>query len=182
MAKAIFTRILVSILLPLLVMLIPGRDVPVAEQQAAPAAEQTADFAALLNLNYCYGSAFSDEAIATGTLLSLLELAGEENGQRYVDLQQAEYFMNAFYGRTVDFAAAGLEVEGSRIWIPAMGYDIYTHTLISAEVQGDQVKVVSKVICDGHDGVVFDALCTSVFVRNESSAFGYNLLSSEILA
>lgn len=186
MLKAIFTRILASVLLPLMVLLVPAgsaststsASVPAAEWQAAPAA----DFEALLNLNYCYGTSFSDEAIAMGTLLSLLELAGEEDGFRYLETAQADYFTQAFYGRTVDFAACGLEVENGRVWIPAMGYDMYTHTVISAEENGEQVKVLSKVVCDGHDGETFDALCTSVFVKNTESPFGYHLLSSEILA
>lgn len=183
MLKAVFTRILASVLLPLMILLIPAGSastsaaVPAAEQQAAPGA----DFEALLNLNYCYGTSFSDEAIAMGTLFSLLELAGEEDGFRYLETEQADYFTQAFYGRTVDFAACGLEVSGGRVWIPAMGYDLYTHTLISTEENGEQVKVLSKVVCDGHDGVTFDALCTSMFVKNTESPFGYHLLSSEIL-
>lgn len=180
MAKAVFTRILVSLILPLLVLFMPGRVAPVAEQQAAPAAP-AADFETLLNLNYCYGTSFSDEAIAMGTLLSLLDLSEEENGARYVDAAQADFFAQALYGRTVDFAACGIEETDGRVWIPAMGYDVYTHTLISAEAADGRVKVVSKIECEGHDGVWFDALCTSVFLENADSPFGYNLLSCEVL-
>lgn len=174
MLKAVLTRFLASFLLPLMIIFIPAGSA--AEQR-----QTVTDFEALLNLNYCYGISFSDEAIAEGTLFSLLELSEQEDGLRYLTTAQVDYFTRAFYGRSVDFAACGIEVENGRVWIPAMGYNLYTHTLISIEENGDQVKVLSKIVCSGHDNNIFDALCTSVFVKNTESPFGYNLLSSEIL-
>lgn len=177
MLKMLVSRILVSVLLPLMVMIAPGE----ANKAEQAAALPVADFEAILNLNYVYGVSFADEDIAVGTMLSLLEMAEEKDGQLTLSVEHADFFSKAYYGRTVDFAECGLEVVDGRVVIPAMGYDLYTHELISVEDNGDTVKVVSKVVCDGHDGV-FDALCTSVFVKNADSSFGYNLISSEILA
>ena len=175
--KILVSRILASVLLPLMVMLVPG-EATRAEQTVA---QPTADYEAMLNLNYIYGVSFEDEDIAIGTMLSLLEMAEEKDVHLSLSVEQADFFSKAYYGRTVDYAACGLEVLDGRVLIPAMGYDLYTHELISVEENGDTVKVVSKVVCEGHDEV-FDALCTSEFVKNADSAFGYNLISAEILA
>ncbi|MBQ7288837.1 MAG: hypothetical protein IJW78_03800 [Clostridia bacterium] len=176
MLKAVLTRFLVSVLLPLLAFLVPGK-------AATPTTEVPVDYAALLNMNYCYGTSFSDSDIATGTLLSLLDLAEEDaDGRLFLPVEQADLFSGALYGKTVDYAQNGLQVEDGRIEIPAMGYSLYNHTLISTEEDGDRVKVVSKVVCEGHEGESFDALCNSIFVKNADSAFGYHLVSSEILA
>lgn len=176
MFKRIFSLILTSVLLPFIVIWVP------AESAVQKQPEPTDNFEALLNLNYCYGASFCDEAIAGGALLSLLEFSKEDEcGFRSLEKAQLDYFISAYYGRRVDFSACGFEVEGDRVLIPAMGYDLYTHTLISAEESGNRVKVLSKVVCNGHDGVMFDALCTSIFIKNAKSPFGYNLVSSEIL-
>ena len=175
MLKIVLSRIVASFLLPLFVMFAP------VEKNTEKATRQPTDFAALLNLNYSYGAELSDEDIAYGSMLSLLELAREENGSLALSIEQADSFSKEYYGRTVSYSDCGIEVVDGNIIIPAMGYNLYTHELVEASEEGDTVRVVTRVVCDGHDEV-FDALCTSVFVKNTESSFGYNLISSEILA
>lgn len=175
MLKVALSKFLISFLMPLLVMLAPAKEAP------AEAVQEAVDFAGLLNLNCSYGVELTDEDIAYGSMLSLLELAKEENGGLVLSVEQVDTFSKAYYGRTVSYEDCGLEVVDGQVLIPAMGYDIYTHELVDTVTDGDTVKVTTKVVCDGHDEV-YDALCVSVFVKNDNSVFGYNLISSEILA
>ena len=175
MLKIVLSKIMISFLVPLVVMLAP------VKKSAEKTYQQPTDFAALLNLNYSYGAELTDEDIAYGTMLSLLELAKEENGSLTLSTEQADSFSKEYYGKTVSYSNFGIEVLEGKIIIPAMGYDLYTHEIVEVTEEGDTVRVVTKVVCDGHDEV-FDALCSSVFVKNTESSFGYNLISSEILA
>lgn len=176
MVKAVLTRFFVSVFVPLLVLCASGRAATEKQENPMP------DFEAMLNLNYCYGTDLTDKQIAAGSLLSLLELAEDDNGRCLLPIAQVDRFIQDFYGKTVSYADCGLEVVNGRILIPAMGYDLFQHTLISVKEDGDQIKVVSKVVFEGHDEETFDALCTSVFKINKASVFGCNLISSEILA
>ena len=91
MFKAIFTRIVISAIIPLLIFLGSGSTVTSMKQA------DTVDFESILNLNYCYGDSFSKENIAVGSLLSLLEFADDNEGQRSLDQSQVDFFIKEYY-------------------------------------------------------------------------------------
>ncbi len=151
---------------------------PVSSDVVVPFEEETAAFTKMLNLNYIYNDAFvSDFDLIEGTMIALLPEATEG---RLLKTRVAEYMLD-FYGIVINEAAYNPTYMSEEYfyYIPK-GFDRADHTVISIDFDGEYYTVVSQVIFNTHDSIEEPVSATSVFVKNENSTFGYNLLSCVI--
>ena len=140
----------------------------------------------MLNINNCYGQDFeSDAKLIEDVQLSLLDYSiDDEQYGRIISKSIVSSFIEDFYGVDVDQTAGEYEnfpAPDSFFAIPARGYTVFKHSIVSVKSDGDIYTVVSAVNIDSHDGDSFNALVNSTFAKNSSSSFGFNLVSSEIL-
>ena len=134
-------------------------------------------FLNMLNHNFVYNEAFyDDEALLNDSAIALLNLA--ENG--FVkEVYLKDYVFN-MYGKIYDDFAAYNEslpkAEGCFYIIPR-GYDLYEHSMVSVtENEDGSFTVMTSVIIDYHFGEKVEAVCTTLFLPNEESQFGFNIL------
>ena len=138
-----------------------------------------ARFENMLNNNFVYNEAFeSDKAIIENSILSLVNHIDDGQIDKFLTLN----FIANMYGRQVDPNAAVYEFlpadEGKFAVIPK-GYSVYRHSnLVVKEIDGGYL-VTSEMTVDSHDGVGEKVMVESIFVPNEGSTFGYNLIKSE---
>lgn len=137
-----------------------------------------ARFENMLNHNYVYDTDFeSDLLMIENSILALLDKG--EDGQ--IDKGLVLGFIAGMYGRQVDPTVAEYDFapadEGKLVILPR-GYDDYKHTITSIEEIDGGYKVISDVTVYPCDGFEYLATCETVFVENEGSSFGYNIVSS----
>lgn len=140
----------------------------------------------MLDMNYCYNNDFKiDAKIIEDTQLTLLSYSTENDQYgRIINQSTVLNFIKDFYGVQVDAKVGineNLPAPDGFFAIPARGYTVYKHSIVSITTDGDYYTVVSAVKVNPHDGEMYDALVNSKFVKNTTSSFGFNLVSSEIL-
>ena len=139
-----------------------------------------ARFENMLNNNYLYDADFeSHKVIIENSILALLDKSvdGEINQSLVLG------FIADMYGLQVnpdtakyDFAPAS---EGMFVVLPR-GYTEYNHTVINVSEDEGGYTVTSEVLVMTHDGEEYISNAETVFVPNEGSSFGYNIVSSYI--
>ena len=75
----------------------------------------------------------------------------------------------------------GLPKYDGYFYVIPRGYDLYEHSnaVITANEDGSYT-VVTDVVIDYHFGEKVEAVCTTLFLPNELSQFGFNILYSDI--
>lgn len=143
-----------------------------------------ARFLNMLNHNYVYGDSFDYiEEIVNGSVIALLNLADEESdsyiAQNFVD----DYILN-FYGvENVNYSEINelLPKLDGYVYIIPRGFSSYNHKISSVKVNEDgSYTVVTDVEVTSHDGEVTSCKANTLFVKNEKSQFGFNIIKSEI--
>lgn len=139
-----------------------------------------ARFENMLNNNYIYGSDFeSHKLIIENSILALLDKGVD--GQ--IDKSLVLGFIVDMYGLQVDPSAAEYDFapasEGMFVILPR-GYTEYRHTIADILEEEGGYTVTSEVVVLTHDGDEYITTATTVFVPNEGSSFGYNIVSSTI--
>lgn len=146
--------------------------------------ELTERFSVMLNLNHCYDEAFSsDTSIAAVSAFVLSDYAVDFPGIGLcVNTCLVEGFAQSFYGRTLDPQVFESDLNPENYYIiPAIELGSEVHRVFSFTQNGDTFEVISTVTSYyGGDDTV-SRLARSVFVRNDASEFGFNLISSELL-
>ena len=139
-----------------------------------------ARFENMLNNNYLYDDDFcSHKIIIENSILALLDkgIDGE------IDKSLVLGFIADMYGLQVDEKAAEYDFapasEGMFVILPR-GYTEYEHTVLEVLDEEGGYTVTSEVLVMTHDGEEYTATAKTVFVPNEGSSFGYNIISSEI--
>ena len=138
-----------------------------------------ARFETMLNNNFVYNQDFdSDKAIIENSILSLVNHI--EDGQ--IDMALTLNFIANMYGRQVDPSAATYEFlpadEGKFAVIPK-GFSVHRHNNLTVEEIDGGYSVTSEMTVDAHDTDGAKILVKSIFVPNDGSLFGYNLIKSE---
>lgn len=138
-------------------------------------------FLNMLNHNFAFNDDFLvDEDLVNESVLTLLNLAeGEYIKATYI----SDYIFN-MYGKIIDdfsgFNTAFPQKEGY-VYIVPRGYDLFKHTISSVtENEDGSYTVVTDVEISFVDGSVETQTATSLFIRNEESQFGFNILYCDI--
>ena len=137
-------------------------------------------FLNMLNHNFVYDDDFDDiDTIVNNSVLALLDLRDSEN-EDYIKQIYVKDFVNNMYGIEIadmgNLNAEFPQIEGY-IYIIPRGYTDYSHKIISAKQNPDgSYTVVSEVAVKNHDGAGKTEKAESLFIKNENSAFGYNMI------
>ena len=150
-----------------------------ATKEVKPTANE-ARFLNMLNHNFVYNSDFDDaDTIVNNATLALLDLRDVENDE-YIADTYVKGFVKDMYGIEIaDMSGLNSEfpqLEGY-VYIIPRGYTTYTHKIVSVEQNDDgSYTVISDVITSEHDSANKIQKAVSLFVENETSAFGYNMI------
>jgi len=138
----------------------------------------------MLNHNFVYGEDFDD--VSNIVNCSLNALTKYKVDGDYISKTCVIDFVNNMYGVNVcDFECADTEENTNKdyIFVSAGGYTSYTHKNISLIHNEDGTITANTDVCImGHDGGNIVTTASTLFVPNEKSAFGYNIVYSEILS
>ena len=143
-------------------------------------------FLNMLNHNYVYGDDIgSVEAIVNNSVIALLDLRDEENEDYISEVFVAQYIYDMYGVENVDFSAISPEPfkKEGYVYIIPRGFSNFEHSLVECiENEDGSVTVITDVTVKSHDGSVTNGVCTTLMVKNQKSAFGYNIISSEIVS
>lgn len=138
----------------------------------------------MLNMNYCYNSAFESEKSLIGCAAVSLKDFASYDGEygMCVNARLVESFAESFYGVKIDAeAVCGYDAPDGCVRIEAEGCETFCHTPVSFTPTdyGYEAVTCLKMYTGGSD--MTDCLVKSRFVRNEASEFGFNLIFCETL-
>lgn len=142
-------------------------------------------FLNMLNHNFVYNSDFDNtDTIINNASLALLDLRDAANSD-YIADTYVKGFVKDMYGiDIIDMSGINADypqLEGF-LYIVPRGFTSYNHTIVSiVENEDGSYKVISNVIEDSHDGIAKSKKAVSLFVKNDASAFGYNMIYCNII-
>ncbi len=139
-------------------------------------------FLNMLNHNFVYDDAFYDDAaLVNDSMLALLDKAEDS----FIDeVVLSDYIFN-MYGKkyeTFDCLGEDLPKEQGYVYILPRGYSTYSHEILTVTDNNDgSFTVITNVEISGADNTIENAKCETVFLQAEDSAFGYNIIYSDII-
>jgi hypothetical protein len=139
-------------------------------------------FLNMLNHNFVYDEAFYDDAaLVNDSMLALLDRA---DGSFLDQVVLSDYIFN-MYGKKYngfDFLGEDLPEKSGYVYITPKGYSTYEHKIVSVTDNNDgSFTVITNIEILGADNTVENAKCETVFLQSEESAFGYNIIYSDII-
>lgn len=187
--KKIFSLIMCVVMLIICSSLIAPAINDASKVSAVTEAEVVANpnearFLNMLNHNFVYNCDFdSADAIVNNAALALLDLRDSEN-QDYISDIYVKDFVKDMYGIEIaDMSSINSDcpqLDGYLYIIPR-GYTTYKHTIVSVEENEDGTyTVVSELVEQNHDANAKTKKAVSLFVKNDESAFGYNMIYCNI--
>ena len=189
--KKIFSLILCLVMLAVCSSLIApviteGSQVSAATADEIQVSVNEARFLNMLNHNFVYNTDFDNaDTIVNNASLALLDLRDSAN-EDYIKDTYVKGFVKDMYGIEIaDMSSLNAEypqLDGYLYIIPR-GYTSYSHTIVSVEQNEDgSYTVVSDVSVSDHDAASKTQKAVSLFVENDESAFGYNMIYCNIVA
>ncbi len=183
LALCVVMLVLCSVLIAPLVS--DGSQVSAETAEGVVPGVNEARFLNMLNHNYVYNTDFeSADVIVNNSSLALLDLRDSVN-EDYIADTYVKGFVKDMYGIEIaDMTQINSQYpqkEGFLYVIPR-GYTTYDHTIVSTKENADgSYTVVSEVIVSGHDVAAKTQKVVSLFVKNSESAFGFNIIYSNIV-
>lgn len=143
-----------------------------------------ARFLNMLNHNFAYNEAYdSVEALVNVSMPALLQMRDTANEDYIANEIVADYIYNMYGVENIDFSqinTAFAQIEGYTYIIPR-GFTVYSHQMVSAVQNEDGTYTVkTTVLVEAHDDYPTLLECETLFVENENSTFGYNIVYSAI--
>lgn len=142
-------------------------------------------FLNMLNHNFVYNSDFENaDTIVNNSILAILNLRDSED-QDYIAEDYVRNFVKDMYGiEIVDMSNLNSEFphKDGYLYIVPRGYTTYTHKIVSVNQNDDgSYTVVSDITVKNHDSDAKSQKAVSLFVKNDDSAFGYNMIYCNII-
>ena len=142
-------------------------------------------FLNMLNHSFVYNDDFySVDALVNSSLPALLDLRDSEDDSYIKEIYVADYLYNMYGIEIADLSEVNSEYgkKDGYIYIVPMGFEVYNHSIVNITENDDgSFTVNTKVEISSHDGIVSTETCESLFIQNEDSLFGYNILYSEFI-
>lgn len=142
-----------------------------------------ARFLNMLNHNFVYNDAF--ESVYEMTACSEVALLDKAEDGYIKQSLIAGYLYNMYGVENADFAAVTKDFpqRENYVYVIPRGFSVYKHSApVITENEDGSYTVVTDVEISSHDSDVETAKATTLFVKNENSAFGFNIISSDISA
>ena len=159
--------------------------VSAAAPETQKANPNEARFLNMLNHNFVYNADFDDaDTIVNNASLALLDLRDDAN-EDFISNTYVKDFVKDMYGIEIadmsEVNADYPQLDGFLYIIPR-GYTSYNHSIVSVKENEDgSFTVVSDVTINNHDTAIKSQKAVSLFVKNNESAFGYNMIYSNII-
>ena len=143
-----------------------------------------ARFLNMLNHSFVYDTDFEDvESIVNQSIIALLNMR-DINDDSYIAQNIVSDYVYSMYGISdIDFSSINTMFPQKQgfVYIIPRGFWIYDHEMISATQNEDgSFTVKTNISVLGHDDSDFVGICETLFVKNEASRFGYNIIYSNI--
>ena len=142
-------------------------------------------FLNMLNHSFVYNDDFySVDALVNSSMPALLDLRDSEDDSYIKEIYVADYLYNMYGIEIADLSEVNSEYgkKDGYIYIVPMGFEVYNHSIVNiTENEDGSFTVKTKVEISSHDGIVSTETCESLFIQNEDSLFGYNILYSEFI-
>ena len=138
-------------------------------------------FTNMLNRNYSYNSDFeSADIITDNSIIALLDK--REEGSDYISDEIVKGFVQDMYGiEIIDIHDEADMHKDGFVYITPRGFTTYKHTVTDIKENEDgSFTVFSDVIINPHDDDEIVTTAETLFVVNEDSAFGYNIIYSDL--
>ena len=142
-----------------------------------------ARFLNMLNHNFVYNNEF--ESVYEMTACSEVALLDKAEDGYIKQSLIAGYLYNMYGVENTDFAAVTKDFpqRENYVYVIPRGFSVYKHSApVITENEDGSYTVVTDVEISSHDSDVETAKATTLFVKNENSAFGFNIISSDISA
>lgn len=142
-----------------------------------------ARFLNMLNHNFVYNDAF--ESVYEMTACSEVALLDKAEDGYIKQSLIAGYLYNMYGVENADFATVTKDFpqRENYVYVIPRGFSVYKHSApVITENEDGSYTVVTDVEISSHDSDVETAKATTLFVKNENSAFGFNIISSDISA
>ena len=143
-----------------------------------------ARFLNMLNHNFVYNEAFNSvEDIVNASVPALLNMRDPVNESYIVESYVKDYVYNMYGVEIEDFSDINNDFAhlDGYVYIIPRGFSVFSHKIDSVSLNEDgSFTVVTSVSIDSHDGDSISRKAVSLFVKNDRSRFGYNIISSEI--
>lgn len=177
----IIATVLLSVLVVFACAFVPASANEI-ESKAAPVTLniEKARFLNMLNRNYVYNSDFEDVDVMTeNSILALLNRRAEDE---YIEENIVIGFVNDMYGINLEsINDNSAHHRDGFVYIAPHGFSSYCHEIIEINENEDgSFTVLSRVTVSPHDDEAYVANAETLFVKNETSAFGYNIVYSNI--
>ena len=141
-----------------------------------------ARFLNMLNRNFVYNCDFeSADVVTENSILAILDRR-EDNDSDYISDTVVKGFIKDMYGIEI----LGINEDPSvhkegYVYIVPRGFTSYRHTINSvSENEDGSFTVYSTVTVSPHDDEPFLTTAETLFVKNSASAFGYNIIYSNL--
>ncbi len=145
--------------------------------------EEELNLLGMLNKNYVYGLDFDyADNIVECSFNALKENIGADG---FIENGYVVDFVNDMYGiEIVDLSNFNAEYGKKDGAVFAdLGFTEYKHSNIKTKLNEDgTVTATTDIAVTSLDGDTDTYKCTTLFVKNENSKFGYNIVTSEIVA
>lgn len=142
-----------------------------------------ARFLNMLNHNFVYNNEF--ESVYEMTACSEVALLDKAEDGYIKQSLIAGYLYNMYGVENADFAAVTKDFpqRENYVYVIPRGFSVYKHSApVITENEDGSYTVVTDVEISSHDSDAENAKATTLFVKNENSAFGFNIISSDISA
>ena len=138
-------------------------------------------FLNMLNHNFVYSEDFESlDDIVNNSAIALLN---QKDGD-HIDASVLNTYLYNMYGLEIeDFSTIneGFNFKEGYAYISPGGYAQYKHTAESLTENPDGTfTFLTNVSIKTHDAQSYTSACETVFVKNEKSVFGYNIVTSDI--
>ena len=181
MKKRFGLNVILLVAVIVLSYFVPSASTEKAVAQESPYRYQQSRFTSMLNRNFVYGEDFDNlEIIKDNSILAQLNLS--EDGE-FISKQLVDGFVWDMYGVKIGETTANQDLPSKDgfYYIVPRGYSTYSHEITNiTENEDGSFNVESAVTINAHDGEPETATATSLFVKNETSAFGYNIIYCNI--
>ena len=180
---------IIAVMLTFVIMSLPVfSNLSAAEVESEPAIDKNkvleSRFLNMLNHNYVYGDDFEDlEKIVNNSIIALLEQRDSQNEDYISNTVVNIYLFNMYGFEITDFSQINKDFDYKEgfVYIIPRGFAKYEHKAIEINPNEDGTYTFTTfVTIRTHDGLSETLTAKTVFAKNESSFFGFNIASSHI--
>lgn len=143
-------------------------------------------FLNMLNHSFVYNGTFdSVEEMVNASIPALLSYRDSTDDSYIAEAYVADYLLNMYGVEVENFSKINTEFgyKEGYVYIIPKGFTKYSHKIVSVAANEDgSYTVTTEITSSAHDNGDITETCTSLFVPNAKSAFGYSIIYSNTVS